>query len=236
VEQSGNIHFFPPFNYPRKASLMRYSRGHQDITCQGCHESIHGLYPVTSNIDTTTYAQAASLNHDNTHGPLKCGTCHDVDQSGIPTWVSGQTGTMYNGQPINADFDTAVSWMHTYTDEANPLDGVCLNCHGVKGTDWDVVTATNKKWIQHAYRGRVSRSSMDKVEIFLNGAVSGAGTPGSGAPDDPLTTVCVQCHQDRTNKASCSSTRWKNHIIEGRVAEGVWENVSNYLLNDTCGW
>ncbi|MEN8204980.1 MAG: hypothetical protein ABFS24_03095, partial [Pseudomonadota bacterium] len=35
VEQSGNINEFPPFNYPRKASLMRYSRGHQDITCQG---------------------------------------------------------------------------------------------------------------------------------------------------------------------------------------------------------
>ena len=47
VEQSGNINAFPPFNYPRKAGLMRYSRGHQDITCQGCHESIHGLYPVT---------------------------------------------------------------------------------------------------------------------------------------------------------------------------------------------
>ena len=61
VEQSGNINAYPPFNYPRKASLMRYSRGHQDISCQGCHESIHGLYPVTPNIDTTSYAQAAAL-------------------------------------------------------------------------------------------------------------------------------------------------------------------------------
>ena len=29
VEQSGNINAFAPFNYPRKASLMRYSRGHR---------------------------------------------------------------------------------------------------------------------------------------------------------------------------------------------------------------
>ena len=73
MEQSGNINAFPPFNYPRKASLIRYSRGHRDITCQGCHESTHGLYPVTPNIDTTTYAQAASMNTDGSHGPLKCG-------------------------------------------------------------------------------------------------------------------------------------------------------------------
>ncbi len=84
VEQSGNINDFPPFNYPRKASLMRYSRGHQDITCQGCHESIHGLYPVTPTIDTTSYAQAANLNADGSHGPVKCSACHAVDNEGIP--------------------------------------------------------------------------------------------------------------------------------------------------------
>ena len=82
VEQSGNINAYPPFNYPAKASLMRYSKGHQGVTCQGCHESIHGLYPVTPAIDTTSYAQAAALNADGSHGPLKCGTCHTVD-SGV---------------------------------------------------------------------------------------------------------------------------------------------------------
>ena len=55
---------YPPFNYPAKASLMRYSKGHQGISCQGCHESIHGLYPVTPTIDSTSYAQAAALNPD----------------------------------------------------------------------------------------------------------------------------------------------------------------------------
>jgi hypothetical protein len=231
VEQSGNINAFAPFNYPKKASLMRYSRGHQDITCQGCHESIHGLYPVTPTIDTTSYAQAASLNHDNTHGPLKCGTCHDVDQSGIPVWVQDME---YLGQPIGNDYDAAVSWMHTYTLEASPLapGGVCENCHGVKGNNWDVVGTTNKKWIQHGYRGRASRNAMDRVELETQGYISGSA-------DDPIPAengVCQQCHRDRTNKLACNSTRWKNHLIDGRVAESVWEDVSNSYLGSTCGW
>ena len=88
TEPSGNHVPFAPFNYPQKASLMRYSRGHRDITCQGCHESIHGLYPVAPSldegpgipgVDTTSYAQAASMNSDDSHGPLKCGACHRVN-------------------------------------------------------------------------------------------------------------------------------------------------------------
>jgi hypothetical protein len=245
VEQSGNINAFPPFNYPRKASLMRYSRGHQDITCQGCHESIHGLYPVTPTIDTTTYAQAASLNSDDSHGPLKCGTCHDVGQDGIPTWVSNKGTLSYNDQLVSGDFDAAVSWMHTYTEEANPLavNSVCYNCHGVKGNNWDVVSATNKKWVQHAYRGRVSRSSMDSVELQILGDYAGGGVPGSGDADDPLTTVCLQCHRERHELVTCdtannqqSAEKWKNHLIEGRVAEEVWIDVSNFQVGDTCGW
>ena len=90
TEQSGNITAYPPFNYPAKASLNRYTRGHQDIQCQACHESIHGLYPVGAAMDNTTYAQAAALNADGSHGPLKCGTCHEVpvDGNGIPLWIN----------------------------------------------------------------------------------------------------------------------------------------------------
>ncbi|MEN8207600.1 MAG: hypothetical protein ABFS24_16590, partial [Pseudomonadota bacterium] len=236
VEQSGNINAFPPFNYPKKASLMRYSRGHQDITCQGCHESIHGLYPVTPTIDTTTYAQAASLNHDNSHGPLKCGTCHDVDSNGIPVWVKDLE---YNGQPIGNDFDAAVSWMHTYTDEASPLapGGVCENCHGVKGNNWDVVGEGNKNWIQHGYRGRASRNAMDKVELEIQGYLSGdLSDPDNINQIAPEDGVCQQCHRDRISKLSCNSTRWKDHLIEARVAESVWEDVSQTHLGSTCGW
>ena len=129
VEQSGNINPYPPFNYPRKASLMRYSKGHQNISCQGCHESIHGLYPVTPNIDTTTYAQAAALNHDGSHGPLKCGTCHEVGANEIPTFLNTAAGNVYG----ITDYDSAVGWAHTYTAEANVLNTTCQNCHGVNG-------------------------------------------------------------------------------------------------------
>ena len=108
---------------------------------------------------------------------------------------------------------------------------MCENCHGVKGNNWDVVTSTNKKWIQHAYRGRASRNAMDRVELEVNGNVS-----GDPAVEDPYTTVCVQCHQDRTNKLNCDSTRWKNHLLEGRVAESVWEYVSTDTAGSTCGW
>ena len=116
TEQSGNINAFPPFNYPRKASLFRYSRGHQDITCQGCHESTHGLYPVTPNIDTTSYAQAAGMNPDGKHGPLKCGACHISNSKGVAVAANNIT---YNGTKIATDFDSAVSWSHTFTDEAD---------------------------------------------------------------------------------------------------------------------
>ncbi|MEN8207559.1 MAG: hypothetical protein ABFS24_16375, partial [Pseudomonadota bacterium] len=252
VEQSGNVNPFPPFNYPRKASLMRYSRGHQDITCQGCHESIHGLYPVTPTIDTTTYAQAASLNDDNSHGPLKCGTCHDTNSAGV--WDEAED-LAYKGTPIRNNLDAAISWMHTFTDEADPVDsGFCENCHGDKvekicdsgssgggwggdgwgggsggsGCDW------TEGWLEHADKGRVSRNTMDRVEIDEIGHV--AGDP---AHEDPLNTVCRGCHGDESNDVQCSGSdgrEWKQHLTEGRVAESVWEYVSNALAGSTCGW
>ena len=227
VEQSGNINAYPPFNYPRKASLMRYSKGHQNISCQGCHESIHGLYPVTPDIDTTSYAQAASLNHDGTHGPLKCGTCHDVDNDGIPRWVDDLE---YKGQRVDGNFDRAVSWMHTYTAEADPLNDVCLNCHEDESNK---VAEDEEEWLEHAYKGRTSRQTMDKVEMALNnGEVFGSS--------NPLNTVCQGCHKDESDEVSCSGSdgkEWKEHLTEGRVAESVWVDVSETLLNgSTCGW
>lgn len=50
----------------------RYTKGHAGLSCQACHESIHGLYPVSPDVDQTTYHQAAQLNPDGSHGPLKC--------------------------------------------------------------------------------------------------------------------------------------------------------------------
>jgi hypothetical protein len=225
VEQSGNINDFPPFNYPRKASLMRYSRGHQDISCQGCHESIHGLYPVTPLIDTTSYAQAASLNHDGSHGPLKCGTCHEVGNDGIPDWVRD---LQYNGRDVKDSFDDAVSWMHTYTVEADPRQDVCLNCHDDES---DEVSWHEESWLKHTDKGRTSRQTMDTVEILQQGFVS-----GDPAVQNPLDTVCQGCHGDESDEVACNDEDWKEHLIEGRVADKVWAYVSESLTGSSCGW
>jgi hypothetical protein len=230
TEQSGNITAYPPFNYPAKASLMRYTRGHQDVSCQGCHESIHGLYPVTPTIDTTSYAQAAALNNDGSHGPLKCATCHThVDGDGIPTWVDGLT---YNDPttpgndnlPVAGNFDRAVSWMHTYTAEADPTQDVCQNCHGAE------VPELKDEYLEHAMVNRVSRQAMDAAErIANNGEVFGE-SPGAQRGQ-----LCSECHGG-TNllpSVSCSPT-WNDHLIQGRVSEVVWEAVSAPLGG--CGW
>jgi hypothetical protein len=30
---------------------------------------------------------------------------------------------------LRTTYDAAVGWAHTYTDDANPLDSTCKNCH-----------------------------------------------------------------------------------------------------------
>ena len=225
VEQSGNINAFPPFNYPRKSSLFRYSRGHRDITCQGCHESIHGLYPVTPDIDTTTYAQAASMNTDGSHGPLKCGACHATNSSGVPSKVSKLA---YNGTAIKSNFDAAVSWAHTFTEEADPRKDLCLNCHRDSASK---ISVSSPKWLKHAQEGRVSRKIMDQVEVSQLGSVI-----GDPANQNPITGVCKGCHVEQSLRVSCSNTKWKQHVTRGRVSEKVWEYVSKTRTGSTCGW
>jgi len=239
VEQSGNINPYPPFNYPRKASLMRYSRGHQDITCQGCHESIHGLYPVTPNIDTTTYAQAAALNGDGSHGPLKCGTCHEVDSKGVPTWMNG---VKYNGSRIRT-YDDAVSWMHTFTDEVSPLEagGVCENCHNDRSGN---IAEDNGRWLRHSFLGRIGRQMQDKAEIGALGHVAGGTYVDADDLNGLASTVCTSCHSaqngpsgDFVTLATCNNDTWKSHNVDGRLAEKVWEYVSRKENGgSTCGW
>jgi len=236
VEQSGNISAYPPFNYPAKTSLMRYTRGHQDISCQGCHESIHGLYPVTPAIDTTSYAQAAALNNDGSHGPLKCATCHTfVDGQGIPNWVDDLT---YNdpttpGQdnlPVAGDFDRAVSWMHTYTAEANPAQDVCLNCHEDESDD---ISVREDEWLEHAMTNRTSRVAMDNAERSVNnGRVFGE------LPGQQRRRLCTTCHDDGDGENELGEQRcdreWREHLIQGRISPVVWEELSAPLGG--CGW
>ena len=155
VEGQGGVSF--PITQPGKYALMRYAKGHHGLACQVCHQSIHGLYPVTPGVDQTTYAQAAALNPDGSHGPLKCATCHgeaNVNAFGVPTLVPSGTTVAYdldgNGTisteeetvDITANFDAAITWIHQEAADnggadsgieevANPLTGggeaVCGN-------------------------------------------------------------------------------------------------------------
>ncbi len=209
---------------------MRYSRGHQDITCQGCHESIHGLYPVTPNIDTTSYAQAANLNADGSHGPVNCSACHAVDGEGIPTWIDNNPNDG-GSLPSITDYDSAVTWAHTYTDENSVLTSTCLNCHGVQGNNWDEVNVNNEKYMDHAESGNnkdLPRSMMDKAETELYGAVFGTTDGSDGA--------CQGCHDDKAGDVSCNDTEWLEHLTLGRVAESTWETASVAQTGSTCGW
>lgn len=112
VEGQGGLAF--PINQPGKYSLMRYSKGHSGLACQACHQSIHGLYPVTPTIDPTTYRQATQYNPDGSHGPLKCGACHVVNALGVPQLAEGYR---FHGKRVEEDYDTAVSWMHEKADD-----------------------------------------------------------------------------------------------------------------------
>ncbi len=107
VEGQGGVAF--PINQPGKYSLMRYAKGHAGLSCQACHQSIHGLYPVTPNVDLTTYRQAAQYNPDGSHGPLKCASCHETNRKGVALIALGKK---FKGKKVDHDYDAAVSWMH----------------------------------------------------------------------------------------------------------------------------
>jgi hypothetical protein len=122
-----------PINQPFKYSNFRYSKGHRGITCQGCHESPHGLYPTTPPgfagpraVDETTWEQAGLLNNDSSHGPLKCASCHETNANGT---VKGTHRVLYNGVPIDTDLKTSIAWAHTFTAEAPILHVTCVRCH-----------------------------------------------------------------------------------------------------------
>lgn len=80
-----------------KLSLMRYSKAHHGISCQSCHQSAHGMYPVAaSGADPTTLEQARMLNPDKSAGPLKCAACHTVDRGRAQFGDGSHAGAVSN--------------------------------------------------------------------------------------------------------------------------------------------
>lgn len=112
VEGMGGTYF--PIDQEGKYSLMRYSKGHHGISCQSCHESTHGLYPVVpGGPDPTTWDQAAQLNPDGSHGPLKCGTCHTVDSDGVPVQLTPDRLAAFPDEEYPSRYEKAIAYAHT---------------------------------------------------------------------------------------------------------------------------
>jgi mono/diheme cytochrome c family protein len=93
VESAGGTYF--PIDQPSKYALYRFSKAHQNIACQSCHESMHGLYPVryggpNETVDETSHEQALQFSPDNTYaGPVTCVACHAVNKKGVPAELAG---------------------------------------------------------------------------------------------------------------------------------------------------
>jgi hypothetical protein len=129
--------------------------------------------------------------------------------------------------------------MHTFTENTDPRDGYCLNCHQ---DNRDSISLTNKTWTEHSYKGRSSREMMDKAEALTlpvnnNDVVQIAGDPADGYVD-PKNSVCTSCHGDRSRtleRRGCSD-KWRNHLIQGRASEQAWVYMSSTYAGSTCGW
>jgi mono/diheme cytochrome c family protein len=93
VESAGGTYF--PIDQPKKYALYRFSKAHQRIACQSCHESMHGLYPVRyegekETADMTSHEQALQFSPDKKYaGPVSCVACHTVNKKGVPVQLSG---------------------------------------------------------------------------------------------------------------------------------------------------
>jgi hypothetical protein len=137
---------------------------------------------------------------------------------------------------VAGNFDRAVSWMHTYTAEADPAQDVCRNCHEDES---DEISVEEEEYLEHAMLNRTSRVAMDNVErVVNNGLVFGEiEDPLNPDPEQAAQRVelCSNCHRNgRLREANNCNQVWRRHLIEGRVSEVVWEDISAPLGG--CGW
>jgi len=101
---------------------------------------------------------------------------------------------------------------------------VCQNCHGA-----ETPSVTENEYLRHAMYSRVSRGAMDAAERAVNG-----GVVFGEADAAQLDQLCTTCHgENELGDVSCDTT-WKQHLVQGRVSQSVWEQVSAPLGG--CGW
>ena len=123
----------------------------------------------------------------------------------------------------------------------------CQNCHGDRSTK---IAEDAGKWLRHAFVGRIGRETQDKAEINFLGHVAGDpdpdGIPNSGderTAQDIANTVCSSCHSLQggpsgafLSQTTCDNPTWMQHLSQGRIAEKVWEFISEDQNGTTCGW
>jgi hypothetical protein len=120
---------------------------------------------------------------------------------------------------------------------------VCRNCHEDES---DEISVNEEEYLEHAMLNRVSRVAMDAAERAVNNGQVFGETPGS-----QRNRLCTTCHSGRGDgddrrrrdrdsgggnqlpNVSCNS-EWRDHLIQGRVSQVVWEDVSAPLGG--CGW
>jgi len=104
---------YRPIDSERKYSLMRFSKGHHGISCQSCHQSTHGLFPVAEDgPDPTSLAQARQFHPDGTAGPVTCVACHAVDAEGVPVNLPDALLAPYPDSEYPTRYEKAVAYAH----------------------------------------------------------------------------------------------------------------------------
>jgi hypothetical protein len=171
-----------------------------------------------------------NLNADGSHGPLKCGSCHEVNSNGIPTWMQG---VEYNGKRIR-NFDDAVSWAHTFTDEATVLGPgeVCENCHQDRS---DKISETSGKWLRHTYVDRIGRQIQDKAEReALFACAVGTDNALQSCSSD---ADCFDLPEDIVGGACVGDVAGGKYVDAAEAAEVAQEDPSpfnNALYGSVC--
>ena len=76
---------------------------------------------------------------------------------------------------------------------------------------------------------RNSRGAMDNAERAVNNGQVFGQVPGTQRDQ-----LCTTCHgENELGEQSCDGV-WREHLIQGRVSQVVWEELSAPLGG--CGW
>lgn len=106
--------------------LFRYSKGHSNVSCEGCHGSTHAIWPGDSQHPNDNIAANDLQGHVGTVS--ECSVCHKAGS--LPPTMSGPHG-LHNIGDTNNPFVTNEDNGHPKFYKQNPAE--CQACHGIDG-------------------------------------------------------------------------------------------------------